>query len=189
MLLIEGPAGGLGKPGEVFFSQFEVLTAAACVVMAIASVLYKSRLPHVSVSVYVVARAAVCSVMFFAVGTVMFGTDALAALVGDEVWPYAVTYAAVFGAVAPMLWLFGLRNAHPATAMIAASVAPFAAVVAAYSFLGHRPSAAEWIGGAVICLGVLLTAVGAWGERRRGENFGSVGSSDEFDSVLGFKGV
>ncbi len=188
-VMLQGPMGHLTKTGLLQIGTGELQAIGAGMLLSITTVAYQMRLAHVPISIYVVARAFICTVFFLVVGAAVQTDSLFSAMATAGVWPYLGGYIAVFGVAAPLFWVIGLRRLHPATVSVAVSTTPFLAVIIAARVLGQLPTMAEIVGGSLVALGLIMTIVGAMEDGRRGRHFASVGSADEFDSGLGFKGV
>jgi drug/metabolite transporter (DMT)-like permease len=69
-------------------------------------------------------------------------------------------YGAVIVVVGQSFWITGLKASSVSIASLIASFTPIAGILAAYVILGEVPNNAQYIGGSVILLGIVLSQIG-----------------------------
>ena len=100
-------------------------------------------------------------------------------------------YGGIIIVCGQVFWFTGLKTARSTEVALATSAAPIAGVLAAFLILGEHPLGAQYIGGAVLVLGIV---VGLIGNRRRSANDQDASQDDsasalEAECKAGFKGV
>jgi EamA-like transporter family len=94
--------------------------------------------------------------------------------------------------VGQSFWLAGLRYSSLSMASSIASFAPIAGILAAYFILGEAPTQAQYIGGSVVLLGILLSQFGI---RHRSLTQGRISGTvaipvqQAVETQMGFKGI
>ena len=99
-------------------------------------------------------------------------------------WRWMLLYGVVIVAGGQLLLYPGLRRTSTSDYSLANSFSPIAEILAAYLILGEAPTSAQFIGGAVILIGIAFNGAGI---RRTRVNPSS--SADAMDTQVGFKGV
>ena len=115
-------------------------------------------------------------------------------LASPFLWQWMLVYGGIIIVGAELAWFTGLKKARTVDASLATSSTMLAGVLAAFLLLGERPVPAQYIGGAVVLLGI---AIGLLGERfsRRGEAPERLAARDTVEFVrnaergIGFKGI
>jgi drug/metabolite transporter (DMT)-like permease len=100
-------------------------------------------------------------------------------------------YGTTIVVIGQSLWNAGFRKSSIATASLVGSFAPIVGILAAYLILGEVPTQAQYIGGIVILLGLLLGRVGIKARSNRLKNIGvnSMEIEQEIEAKMGFKGI
>ncbi|GFE69949.1 DMT family transporter [Chroococcus sp. FPU101] len=137
----------------------ELLIAIAAAILAVATVISKSRLQSISIGIFSVYRTAVGTIVFFILANILYGSHHFAQAFSPYLWAWMILYAAVIVVIGQLCWFAGLRNANSAQTNLASSINPLAAIVMAYLILGEVPTSAQYLGGSIIIVGVVLSAV------------------------------
>ncbi len=100
-------------------------------------------------------------------------------------------YGVIIVVIGQSFWLAGLRASSVATASVIGSFAPIAGILAAYLILGEVPTSAQYVGGSVILLGLVLTQIGI--KRQSAaiakSQMNSVETKLDIETQMGFKGI
>jgi drug/metabolite transporter (DMT)-like permease len=77
------------------------------------------------------------------------------------------------------------------TASVIGSFTPIAGILAAFLILGEVPTSAQYIGGSLILLGLVLSQIGIQRQisRTRSAEIGSIPMEQAIGSKMGFKGI
>ncbi|MEM7247035.1 MAG: DMT family transporter [Acidobacteriota bacterium] len=135
------------------------LGGAAC--LAIGTILTKARLAEVPLGVFVTFRMALGTVVFAIVVAWLFGPEHFIDVLSPVLWGWMFVYGAVIVAAGQLLWFSGLRVSNTLQLTLATSVSPIIAILAAAIILGEKPMRSQWIGGAILLVGIALGARGA----------------------------
>jgi drug/metabolite transporter (DMT)-like permease len=149
----------LGKMGGFHFGTGELLIAIAALVLAVATVIIKSRLQLISIGVFSIFRTLIGTFVFFILANLLYGSHHFAEAFSPYLWAWMILYAAVIVVIGQLCWLAGLKNANAAQINLASCVNPIAAILMAYLILGEVPTTAQYIGGAIILVGIILSAI------------------------------
>lgn len=100
-------------------------------------------------------------------------------------------YGAVIVVLGQSFWVRGLRTTTAATASIASLFTPIIGILAAYWILDEVPTQAQYIGGSMILLGLVLTQVGIRQVDRRAIHPPNLPQAEQIkvETGIGFKGV
>lgn len=150
--------GWLG--GGVPLGKGELFAVAGAIVAAIATVISKVRLQRISLGIFSVVRTAIGTVVFFAVAMTLYGSEHFADVLSPLLWKWMLVYGAVIVVAGQLCWFAGLRRSTSAQVTLASSLNPIAAVIMAYLILGEVPTRAQYMGGGVVAIGILLSLIG-----------------------------
>lgn len=182
MMQVQGFSVGIG----------ELLVAIAALSLAVSTLIGKQRLSHVPLGIYSIVRTALGTAVFFVVALILYGNHHFMDALSPFLWRWMLVYGVVIVVVGQSLWTAGLRASTVSTASIVSSFTPIAGILAAYFILGETPTLAQYIGGSVILLGIVLSQVGTYQKTMRRATETAVDSmqaEQEIDTKVGFKGI
>ena len=169
----------------------EFFAAAAAVIYAASTVIAKPRLARVPLGIFMVFRNAVGAVFFFVIASYLYGLEHFMDVTSPFLWQWMLLYGGIIIVGGQVFWFTGLKTAPSTEVALATSAAPIAGVLAAFLILGEHPLAAQYIGGAILVLGIV---VGLIGNRRRPAEAQDASQDDaasalEAECKAGFKSV
>jgi drug/metabolite transporter (DMT)-like permease len=160
-VLLQAPGDDMMTMGMgITLGRGELLTLIATVFSAIASVISKVSLQQIPLGIFNVYRMAVGTVFFFMATLVLFEPSHFRDVTSPFLWQWMVLYSAVIVVGGQLAWLNGLKRSTASEISLATAFTPIAGVLAAFLILGEVPTLAQYIGGAVIVLGIALNQVG-----------------------------
>lgn len=180
--------------GEIRFGKGEIFASLAAVTYAISAIITRRRLRHIPLGIFSVFRCAVGTVAFFIVVSYLFGPMHFIDLTSPFLWQWMVVYGGIIIVSGQFAWDTGIRKSQSIDVSLATSFAPIAGVLGAFLILGEQPSAAHYMGGAVLMLGIMICLADRRTKARK-ESPKSAVPSEEVSSALeaecraGFKGV
>ena len=169
----------------------ELFAAIGAIVLALSTILGKKRLSKVPLGLYSIVRTGLGTVIFFILALVLYGHNHFMGVLSPFLWQWMLLYGVIIVVIGQSFWLIGLRASSVSTASIVGSFSPIVGIVAAYLILGEVPTHAQYIGGSVILLGLLLSQMGL--HRRMARQLAmlpveSVPSEQAIETSTGFKG-
>lgn len=138
----------------------ELLTLVAAVFKAISNVISKVSLRQIPLGIFNVYRMALGTVVFFLTVTIWFGPSHLMDTTSPFLWKWMLFYSAVLVVGGQLAWFNGLKLSNASEISFATAFNPLAGVFAAYLILGDVPTLGQYIGGAVILVGIVFNQVG-----------------------------
>jgi drug/metabolite transporter (DMT)-like permease len=138
----------------------ELLAAVGAIALSASAIISKKRLARVSLGFFSIVRTALGTVIFFCVALILYGRDHFVGVFSPFLWQWMLLYGVVIVVVGQSFWLTGLRSSSLSMASLIASFTPIAAILASYFILGEAPTQAQYIGGSVILLGIVLGQIG-----------------------------
>jgi drug/metabolite transporter (DMT)-like permease len=169
----------------------ELLAALSAIALAVSTILGKKRLSQVPLGLYSIVRTGLGTLIFFVLALVLYGRNHFMGVLSPFLWQWMLVYGVIIVVVGQSFWLTGLRASSISTASIVGSFAPIVGIVAAYFILGEVPTLAQYMGGSVILLGLVLSQIGL--QRRTYKsaltNAESVPAEQAIEANTGFKGI
>ena len=175
----------------IMIGKGELFAAAAAIIYATSTVIAKPRLDRVPLGIFMVFRNAVGAAFFFSAASYLYGAEHFMDVTSPFLWQWMLVYGGIIIVGGQVFWFTGLKTARSIDVSLATSAAPIAGVIAAYLMLGEHPLAAQYVGGAILVLGIV---VGLLGSRRRPVEVQDASTDDaasalEAECRTGFKGV
>lgn len=180
---VENPmmAGQLGRG--------ELLVVGGSVAAAIATVISKVSLQQVPLGFFTTFRTALGTVVFFGAVLVLFSPSHFMDVFAPLLWQWMLIYGAIIVVGGQLAWFAGLRRSQAAEVSLANSFNPIAGILAAFLILGEAPTAAQYIGGVVILLGIVLNQIGVNQPMSPDKAPMPQRSMTEMDLEAGYKGL
>jgi drug/metabolite transporter (DMT)-like permease len=174
--------------GGLSLGKGELQVAIAAGILAVATVLSKLRLQEVPLGFFSLFRTGVGTVVFFILANSLYGSQHFAEAFSPFLWEWMLVYGAVIVAVGQLSWFAGLRGASSAQTTLASSLNPILAIVMAYLILGEVPTLAQYVGGAIILIGIVLSAIGNLQPGKPATRLSRLTPGKQMEMAMGFKG-
>jgi drug/metabolite transporter (DMT)-like permease len=136
------------------------MTAGGAASAAIATVISKARLQTVSLGIFNLFRVTIGTFVFFIAAVKLFGFEHFSDVASPFLWQWMLVYSAVIIVGGQLAWFLGLRSATAADVSLVSSFSPIAGILSTYAILGDVPTIYQYIGGAVIVVGIVLNQIG-----------------------------
>ena len=150
----------MGADAGFMIGKGEWLVLIAAVLKAIANLISKVSLKDIPLGIFSTFRMFVGTVSFFLATMVLYGPPHFMDVATPFLWQWMLGYAAVIVVGGQLLWFSGLKRSTASEISFATAFNPLIGVLAAYLILGDAPTTAQYIGGAVILLGIASNQVG-----------------------------
>ena len=138
----------------------ELLTLLAAVFKAIANLISKVSLRAIPLGVFNVYRMLVGTIFFFVATIILFEPSHFMDVASPFLWQWMLVYSAVIVVGGQLAWFNGLKLSSASEISLATAFNPITGVLAAYLILGEIPTIAQYIGGAVILIGIVFNQIG-----------------------------
>ncbi|MGF1499715.1 MAG: EamA family transporter [Elainellaceae cyanobacterium] len=149
----------------------------------------KASLEQVEIGFFAIYRTVVGTVVFFVTVLALFGADHFTGVFAPIVWRWMLLYGIIIVVGGQLSWSIGLQRTTASEVSLASSFSPIAGILLAYLLLREVPTRAQYIGGAVILLGIALKQIGVSRKRRRKSRVSRTDSMQEMEENVGYKGV
>ncbi|NEP00914.1 MAG: DMT family transporter [Symploca sp. SIO2E9] len=187
-VLLQEPGEEMVQMGGLALGRGEVMAAVGYVCSAIGSIISKVTLRDIPLGIFSIFRTIIATLVFFVVVLVLFSPVHFIDVFSPFLWQWMLVYGGVI-IVGGQLTLFaGLKKSSASEVSLSNSFSPIAGILLAYLLLGEAPTTAQYIGGSVIIIGIVLNQIGisrqsaeAAREQER--------PAKEMDVEMGFKGI
>jgi drug/metabolite transporter (DMT)-like permease len=169
----------------------ELMAVSGAIFLSIATIVTKKHLTNVPLGIHNTVRTGLGTIVYFCLALWMYGFDHFMDVLSPFLWQWMLLYGTVIVVIGQSCWNAGVRTSSIATASLIGSFAPIVGILAAYLILGEVPSRAQYIGGMVISIGLVLGRVGikARTERLKSIGVNSMETEQEIEAKMGFKGI
>lgn len=182
---LQTPDSATMNPGQFQIGKGELMAIVGAMAAAIATVLSQASLSNFPIGLFNILRTAIGTVVFFTVTAIWLGLEHFQDLFAPIVWQWMIIYSLVIVVGGQLAWFSGLQHSRAAEVSLASSLNPIIGILAAFLILQELPTAAQYIGGAVILAGIGLNQLGV-SQQAQTE---SASLSDELASEVGFRGI
>ncbi len=150
--------------GLIHLDKGELQVAIAALLLAVATVLSKLKLQQIPLGFFSLFRTTIGTIVFFLLAHYIYGSQHFAEAFSPFLWVWMLIYGAIIVAAGQLFSFAGLKNASVAELTLTNSIQPLAAIALAYLILQEVPTAAQYWGGSIILIGIILGAIGNLGQ-------------------------
>ncbi|WP_055076007.1 DMT family transporter [Pseudanabaena sp. 'Roaring Creek'] len=146
--------------GGFRFGTGETLVAIAAVIISISTIVNKRQLKKIPLGIFMVYRNLLGTVVFFLLANILYGTRHFVDVFSPLLLQWMLIYAAVIVVTGQLCWLAGLKKATIAEINLASLCNPIMAVIMAYVILREVPTQAQYTGGSLLLIGLIVSFIG-----------------------------
>lgn len=167
----------------------EIFVAIAAIIGAISTVFGKLQLQSIPLGIFMIYRTILGTVIFFLLANLLYGQNHFAEVLSPFLWQWMIVYAAVIVVTGQLCWLAGLKNATATELNLASLLNPIAAIIMAYFILGEAPTLAQYLGGSLLFVGMILGFVANLHQAKINRELVNPSPRDAMSMAIGFRGV
>ncbi len=138
----------------------ELYAIAATVITVFGAEIGRRQLRTIPIGVFSVFRNLAAAAFFLVFGLYLFGLEHFADVFSPFLWMWMILYGGIIVACGQLTWFQGIKRVRPADIATASAFSPVAGVAFAYLILGEVPMTAQYVGGALIMVGIGIGLVG-----------------------------
>lgn len=139
---------------NLMIGRGEIFATLAAVTYVGSTVVAKLKLKNVPLGIFSVFRSAVGTIAFFFIATYLFGPIHFVDITSPFLWKWMLVYGGIIIVSGQIAWDSGVRKSRSIDVSVATSFAPVTGVLAAFLILGEQPTFPQYIGGAVLMVGI-----------------------------------
>ena len=167
----------------------ELYAALGAMALAASILTSKAKLKTIPLGIFSIFRTAVGTAIFFILATYLFGIEHFMDALNPLVWKWMLFYGIVIVVGGQLCWFMGLKQSSASEVSLASSFSPIAGILAAYLILGEVPNFAQYAGGSIIIVGIILNQIGTMKQRDRQMTPPEPTNPIQMDAKAGFKGI
>jgi drug/metabolite transporter (DMT)-like permease len=175
--------------GLISLGKGDLLTLFGVSAGAIATVISKAKLGHIPLGPFTILRTLIATVVFFVLALGLYGSNHFAEAFSPLLWQWMLGYGVVIVAIGQLLWYRGVRESTSSEVSLVNSFSPIAGILAAALILKELPTTAQYLGGAVILVGIILTQLGIWRKSIHRTPITNPSTMQAAEAGIGFKGT
>ncbi|MBD2773617.1 DMT family transporter [Iningainema tapete] len=138
----------------------EIMVGIAAIALSISTIISKTSLQQIPLGIFSVFRISLATIVFFCIVLYLYGSQHFIDVFAPFLWQWMLIYSAVIVVFGQICWFTGLKRATTSDISLASSFTPIAGILAAYFILKEAPTAAQYIGGSIVLLGIFLSHLG-----------------------------
>ncbi|XWK90376.1 MAG: DMT family transporter [Phormidium sp.] len=167
----------------------EIFVAIAAIIGSISTVFGKLQLQSIPLGIYTIYRNILGTVIFFLLAIWLYGPNHFAEVFSPFLWQWMLIYAAIIVVIGQLCWLAGLKNATSSELNLANLLNPIAAIIMAFLILGEVPTSAQYLGGSLLFIGLILGFIGNLYEAKTNRELAKLSPREGMEKAIGFRGV
>lgn len=167
----------------------EILVAIAAVIVSISTVANKLQLRSIPIGIITIYRNVLGTLIFFILANVLYGAKHFTDVLSPLLWQWMLIYAAVIVVVGQLCWLTGLKKATSTELNLASLFNPFIAIFMAYLILGEVPTSAQYWGGSLLLIGIVLSFIGNLYQSKSNHKLFKPILYEKMETNVGFRGI
>lgn len=184
-LVLQAPSPEMMQSAGFSIGKGEVFALLGAIALAISTLFSRIALKNVQIGVFSVIRTMIGTTVFFLVVVLTFPPQHFIDVWSPFLWRWMLVYGGIVVVGGQLCWFTGLKTAGASEVSLASSFSPLAGVLAAFFLLGEAPTLAQYIGGAIILVGIACTQI----EVQSRPTPSQAQSLKEIELEVGFKGT
>lgn len=149
-----------GNESKLALGRGEMMAVLGTIAAVLATQLSRKVMERMSPVLFGVVRNFLGIFLFAGIVLWYFGPGHFTDIFSPYLWAWTLVYGSLIVVVGQLSWFRGISSVSASEIALAAAFTPVAGVAFAWLILGEQPSTGQWIGGAVIMVGIILNLVG-----------------------------
>ncbi len=184
-----GTSGQMMNIGQFQLGLGEICVAIAAIITSISTVISKQQLQSIPLGIFTIYRNILGTIIFFLLATFLYGIHHFVDVFSPFLWQWMLIYATIIVVVGQLCWLTGLMKATPTQLNLASLLNPILAIVMAYLILGEILTLAQYLGGSLLLIGVILSFIGNLYQSKINRELEKSSAIEKMDTSIGFRGI
>lgn len=160
-IILQSPESEMiGMGSSLMIGIPELMILGSAIALAFSSIISKIKLQKISLGIFTIFRTTTGTIIFFIVAMHIFGSQHFMDVFSPFLWQWMLVYGIIIVVGGQICWFQGIKNTTASDVSLVSSFSPLAGILVAYFILGETPTMAQYIGGIVIILGIILSQVG-----------------------------
>jgi drug/metabolite transporter (DMT)-like permease len=160
-IILQSPESEMiGMGSSLMIGIPELMILGSAIALAFSSIISKIKLQKIPLGIFTIFRTTTGTIIFFIVAMHIFGSQHFMDVFSPFLWQWMLVYGIIIVVGGQICWFQGIKNTTASDVSLMSSFSPLAGILVAYFILGETPTMAQYIGGIVIILGIILSQVG-----------------------------
>lgn len=160
-IILQSPESEMiGMGSSLMIGIPELMILGSAIALAFSSIISKIKLQKIPLGIFTIFRTTTGTIIFFIVAMHIFGSQHFMDVFSPFLWQWMIVYGIIIVVGGQICWFQGIKNTTASDVSLMSSFSPLAGILVAYFILGETPTMAQYIGGIVIILGIILSQVG-----------------------------
>ncbi len=180
------------SPASFGMGQGELLVGISAILLAIANLLTKIYLKTVPLGIFSVVRTGIGTIVFFIIAQILYGPHHFMDIFSPFLWGWVMIYSLVIVVIGQLCWFNAQKKSTFAELTLATAIQPIISILMAFVILGEFPKIPQFIGGSILLVGIALSAIGTWRDKRQDttiSRFAGVKAANLLPIQSDFRGV
>ncbi|MDY6782298.1 MAG: DMT family transporter [Cyanobacteriota bacterium] len=190
-IILQEPSADMTQMGGFSIGRGELMAAGGAIALAISTIISKITLKQIPLGLFSIIRTTIGTVIFFFVVLILFSPAHFMDVFSPFLWQWMLFYGAIIVVGGQLCWFTGLKTTGASDVSLASSFSPIAGILAAYFILSEAPTTAQYIGGGVILVGIVLNQIGVLRKTKKValQPVTTSPKEMEMETEVGFKGI
>lgn len=188
-IVLQAPTADMMDMGGLTIGRGEFMAAGGAIALAISTIISKVTLKQIPLGLFSIIRTTLGTIIFCIVVLILYSPTHFIDVFSPFLWQWMLVYGAIIVVGGQLCWFTGLKTAGAADVSLASSFSPIAGILTAYLILSETPTTAQYIGGSIILIGIVLNQIGVFGKQTQSAPQCPVSPAKEMDMEAGFKGI
>ncbi|MBE9114741.1 DMT family transporter [Lusitaniella coriacea LEGE 07157] len=188
-VLLQEPSTEMMQMGGLSIGRGELMAACGAIALAISTIISKVALKQIPLGIFSLIRTTIGTIVFFFVVIILYTPSHFMDVFSPFLWQWMSIYGAIIVVGGQLCWFAGLKTSGASDVSLASSFSPIAGILAAYLILSEAPTMAQYIGGSVILVGIVLNQIGVSRKMETSAPQPSINPVKEMEMEVGFKGI
>ena len=147
--------------------QGELLVGISAILLAIANLLTRIYLKTVPLGILSVVRTGVGTIVFFIMAQVLYGPHHFIDVFSPFLWRWVMIYSLIIVVIGQLCSFNAQKKSTFAELTLATAIHPMVSILMAFIILGEFPKIPQFVGGGILLVGVILSAIGTLRDSRK----------------------
>ena len=188
-IVLQAPTPDMMDMGGLTIGRGEFMAAGGAIALAISTIISKVTLKQIPLGLFSIIRTTLGTIIFCIVVLMLYSPTHFMDVFSPFLWQWMLVYGAIIVVGGQLCWFTGLKTAGAADVSLASSFSPIAGILTAYLILSETPTTAQYIGGSIILIGIVLNQIGVFRKQTQSAPQCPVSPAKEMDMEVGFKGI
>ena len=144
----------------------EILVGISAILLAIANLLTRIYLKTVPLGIFSVVRTGVGTIVFFILAQALYGPHHFVDVFSPFLWGWVMIYSLIIVVIGQLCSFNAQKKSTFAELTLASAIHPIISIVMAFIILGEFPKIPQFVGGGILLVGIMLSAIGTLRDNR-----------------------